>query len=368
MKHLRMSLILSLLLSFISIDNSYSCTDFRITAKDGTTIITRSMEFAIDFNSNLRSSPRGRTFNTTTLNGNSGLSWKSKYGYVYLDGMNIDAAIDGMNEQGLTFEALYLPNFAKYQTIPSGQDKNALPYAYFGDWILGNFKTVDEVRQALPKIYVFANKVPGMGDMIFPLHFAIYDTSGNGLVVEYVNGKLTTYDNKIGILTNSPTYNWHLNNVNNYVHLAPTNPQPVIDEGVKFAATGQGFGMIGLPGDISPPSRFIKTMALTKVVLQPDDAKDALNLAEHIINNVDIPRGLAREPNNGKYINETTQWVVFKDTTHKVFYYRTYNDLSLRAVSLSKVDFSENASRLKMPIASQGYVKDLTDQFVNSKS
>jgi choloylglycine hydrolase len=367
MKNLRISLILPLLFFILSMNNAYSCTDFRLTAKDGTILITRSMEFSVDFNSNLRSSPRGRTFNTTALDGNPALTWKSKYGYLYLDGMNIDAAIDGMNEQGLTIEALYLPNFAQYQTIPSGQDRNALPYPYFGDWILGNFKTVDEVRQAITKIYVFPSKVPGMGDMIFPLHFSIYDSTGNGLIVEYVGGKLNLYDNKIGILTNSPTYDWHLNNLNNYVHLTPTNPQPVVDNGVKFAATGQGFGMIGLPGDISPPSRFVKTTALTKVVVQPDDAKTALNLAEHIINNVDIPRGLAREPNNGKYINETTQWVVFKDATHKVFYYRTYNDLSLRSVDMSKVDLSENASRLKMPIASQGYVKDLTNQFVNSK-
>lgn len=354
--------------ALFSINCSFACTDFRLTAKDGTVLVTRSMEYALDLKSTLRSSPRGRAFTTTAPDGSKGLSWKAKYGYIFLDGMNFDAAIDGMNEQGLSFEALYLPGLAQYQTLPSGQNSQALPYIYLGDWILSNFKTVDEVRQALSTIYVFEQKLPDMGDLIFPLHFSVYDTSGKGLVIEYVGGKLNLYDNKIGVLTNSPTYDWQLTNLNNYVHLRPVNPPPFIAEGIKFAATGQGFGMLGLPGDISPPSRFVKIAVLLNVALAPEYAVDTLNLAEHIINNVDIPRGLAREPQSGKYIDETTQWVVFKDLSNKIFYYRTYRNLGLRAVALSKVDLSENAARLKLAIASKAYVDDQTDEFMEAKS
>ena len=86
------------------------------------------------------------------------------------------------------------------------------------------------------------------------------------------------------------------------------------------------------------------------------------------MNNVDVVAGEAREPDSGKYLNDITQWVVFKDLTHRVFYYRTYEDLSLRAVSLSKIDLSENAPRLTMPMASKALAKDLTDQFEQSKN
>jgi choloylglycine hydrolase len=343
-----------------------ACTDFRITAKDGSVIIARSMEFAVDLKSNLRTSPRGRNFNTLAADGKPGLSWRAKYGYVFLDGFGVDAAIDGMNEQGLSLEVLYLPNFSQFQLVPSGKDNMALSYLHFGDWVLSNFKTVDEVRQALSTIYVFSQPVPEVNNITLPIHFAIYDASGKGIVVEYVNGKLNIFDNKIGVMTNSPTYDWHLTNLDNYNHLKPINPSPVVVEGVQFASNGQGFGMIGLPGDISPPSRFVKAATLLSVVTPVNDATGALNLAEHIINNFDIPLGLAREQDSGKTISETTNWVVFKDLTHKVFYYRTYEDLSLHAVAFSKLNIGENAVRLKMPIAGREFIQDMTEQFLKS--
>jgi choloylglycine hydrolase len=360
----RLIIVITMLLFSIS-HYANACTDFRVKASDGTIIIARSMEFAEDFKSNLRTSTRGRTFNTIALDGKPALSWKAKYGFVYLDGMNVDVAIDGMNEAGLSVEALYLPSFAQYQTVPAGHNNQALPYINFGDWILSNFKSVEEVRQALPSIYVFAAKTPGMGDMIFPLHFSVFDNSGKGIVIEYVKGKLNVYDH-IGVMTNSPTYDWQLTNLNNYIHLAPINPPAVVANGIIFAATGQGFGMIGLPGDISPPSRFVKTATLLRVALPAANATAAVNLAEHVINNVDIVRGESRQPLSGNYIDETTQWVVFKDLTHRIFYYRTYEDLSLRAVALEKINFSENAPRLVMPILSKGYVNNVTDQFLKA--
>jgi len=356
----------SLLLALGLARSTSACTDFRLTAKDGTVLITRSMEFALDLKSTLCTSNRDRTFTMTSSDGKPGLTWKAKYGYVFLNGLNIDMAVDGMNEKGLSFEALYLPQFAEYQTVPAGHSQEALPYVHLGDWILGNFETVDQVREALNRVFVFAQKQPQTGDTIFPLHFAIYDATGKGIVVEYINGKLTVDDNKLGVMTNSPSYNWHITNLENYAHLRPQNPKPIMENGMLFAVNGQGFGMIGLPGDISPPSRFVKIATFLQVVSQPNTAIDTLNLAEHIINNVDIPLGLAREPDNGNLTNETTEWVVFKDLTHKTFYYRTYGDMALRTVSLAKLDFSSRASRLQMPIAAPEMIQDMTGQFIKA--
>jgi len=342
-----------------------ACTDFRIKAADGTVMVTRSLEFAEAFQSNLRSSPRNRVFNTIAPDGKAGLSWKTKYGYVYLDGLGVDIAVDGMNEAGLSFEELYLPGLAEYQTVTADQDAKALPYSSFGDWILGNFRTIDEVRQALPSVVIFANKLPGLGDTIFPVHFSIFEASGKGIVIEYIAGKLHVYDN-IGVMTNSPSYDWHTTNLLNYIRLAPVNPPNVIVNGVTYEANGQGYGMIGLPGDISPPSRFVKTATLLQVAVPSVDAAGALNMAQHIINNVDIPLGVAREPQSGNYISDITQWVVFKDLTHKNFYYRTYDNMTIRMVSLAKINFADNAPRLKMPITSKAYIQDMSDVFVNS--
>lgn len=349
----------------LGLGSASACTDFKVTAKDGTVVITRSLEFAANMHSNLISSPRGRMFTSTAPDGKPGMSWKAKYGYVFVDGFNMNKAVDGMNEAGLSFEALYLPNFAEYQTVPQGADKRALPYMYFGDWILSHFDNIDQVKKALTHIYVFAQKDPATGDTIFPIHFSIFEKSGRGIVVEYVKGKLHIYNN-IGVFTNSPPYNWQTTNLTNYLNLTPTNPTPVIANGVKYAATGQGYGLLGLPGDYTPPSRFVKTAVLAKLALPAANATGAINEAEHIINNVDITLGSVREAETGPVVSELTQWVVFKDLTDGNFCYRTYDNMTLRCVSLAKINLAPNAPVFKMPLENGPYTQDVSTQLTNT--
>lgn len=346
--------------------STQACTDFKLQSKDGTLLITRSMEFGQNLQSNLRSSPRGRLFKTTTSNNQPGLAWKSSYGYLYVDGFNIDASFDGMNEAGLTFEYLYLPGETQYQTIPSGQESQAVPYTLFGDWVLSNFKTVDEVKEALNHIYVSTQTVPQLGQAVLPAHAAIHDERGKGIVVEFYNNKINVYDN-IGVMTNAPKYDWHVTNLRNYLNLSPNNPDTLTQSGFTYAATGQGSGAVGLPGDASPPSRFVKIAFMMANVYPAQNAKDLINLAQHIINNVDLPSGLVRSINQGNFSTDTTQWVVFKDVTHKIFYYRTYNDMTIREVDMEKVNFAENALPLQMPLVMPPYTMNVTDKFLASK-
>lgn len=359
------SLVLLVLLVMVKI--SLACTDFKISAQDGTNLIARSMEFSVDMKSNLRTSPRGRQFNDFAQNGKPGLSWKAQYGYVFLDGFNIDSTIDGMNEVGLSFEYLYLPGETQYQNVPAGHESQALSYLRLGDWVLSSFKNVEEVRAALANVYVFSQTTPGMGDMIFPLHASIYDATGKGIVVEFVNGKMNIFDNDVGVLTNSPTYDWQVINLRNYVNLSPWTPSPIVVGDMVFGATGQGSGMKGIPGDVSPPSRFVKMSVMKATVNPANTGADALNIAQHIINNVDIPLGYVRSKNKDKTAVENTQWTIFKDLTHQIFYYKTYSDTTLHAVVLAEIDFAENSPRLKMPIADTQYILDVTKQFQMSK-
>lgn len=353
------------LFCFISFP-SQSCTDFRLTAKDGTLLITRSMEFAPDLQSNLRTSTRGRVTSTQTSNNLPGLSWTAKYGYVYVDGFNMDAAFDGMNEAGLTFEYLYLPGETQYQTIPAGKDNQALPYYLFGNWVLANFKTIEEVKQALNEVYISSVIIPQLGDAVLPAHASIYDASGKGIVVEFYDNKANVSDS-IGIMTNSPKYSWHITNLRNYLNLSPYNSASITKNGMTYNSVGQGSGSVGLPGDASPPSRFVKMSFMLKYINQPENADALLNMAEHIINNVDLPSGYVRAQDNGQTVTDITQWVVFKDITHKMFYYRTYADLSLRAIAFDKLDFSEKGPLLKMPLVDTPKIRDVTSTLLGSK-
>lgn len=357
--------LLTLIIVTVNMRHALACTDIRITAKDGTVLIARTLEFALDLKSNVVTMPRNVAFTTSTPTGKPGMSWRNKYGYIFLDGMNSNHTVDGMNEQGLAIEALYLPGETQYQFVPTGQELHALPYMYFGDWILGNFASIAEVKQALQNIFVFPQEVPQVKNVIFPLHFSIYESSGRGIVVEFIAGKMNIYDNALGILTNSPTYDWQVTNLRNYVNLSPINPAPIVDNNLTFVAMGQGGGMVGLPGDVSPPSRFVKMAVMLKTVLTPNNAVEALNLAQHVINNVDIPLGFVREGQDlNKTTNELTQWVVFKDLTHKIFYYRTYGDLTLHGIDLTKVNLQENAPQYRMSISSPQYVIDMTQKLM----
>ncbi len=345
-----------------------ACTDVRLISKDNTVLVARSMEFGLDLQSRLRSSPRGRVYTATALNNKPAMSWKANYGYLFVDGLGQNFTVDGMNEAGLSFEYLYLPGNTQYQTVPPGKEQQAIPYFYLGDWVLSQFKSVDEVKQALNNLYVYQQSLSVAGNVVFPLHAAIYDTSGKGIIVEFVQGRMQISDS-IGILTNSPLYDWQTVNLQNYLNLSPYNPKPIVADGMTYAATGQGAGMVGLPGDVSPPSRFVKMSFMAQTAYPAADAVGVLNLAQHLLNNVDIPFGLVRAVSNGKESSDSTQWVVFKDLTHKVFYYRTYNDMTIRAVAMNKIDFSPQAAALAMPLQQPAaYVMDVSAQFVAAKT
>ena len=120
--------------------------------------------------------------------------------------------------------------------------------------MLSNFATVAEVRQAIGKVRVCEGPSVAAG-FVLPLHFAVHDAQGDCLVIEYVKGKLHTFDNPLGVTTNSPTFDWMTTYLNNFINLSPDNVPEKKLNGVTLKQFGQGSGMIGLPGDFTPPVR-----------------------------------------------------------------------------------------------------------------
>src|ERR1700677_1172157 len=124
------------------------------------------------------------------------------------------------------------------------------------NYILSNFKTVDEVREAMPKIRVVRNaEIEKEFGTPLPLHHIVSDATGASIVIEYMDGQLSVTDNKVGAMTNSPGYDWHLLNLRNYANLTPQAARPHSIDGVSLAPFGAGSGMLGLPGGFTPPSR-----------------------------------------------------------------------------------------------------------------
>ena len=323
---------------------SLSCTSLVFKATDGTGIYARTMEWgASDLKSEMVSIPRKTAFTAALGTDRTGIAWNNVYGYVGINPAGYPYATDGMNETGLTVGALFYPGFAEYQTNDDALKSTTLSSVDVVNYLLGNFKTVGEVREALPKLRVVRN-----GDLEkafgspLPLHHVVTDATGASIVVEYTKGELTIFDNKVGAMTNSPNYDWHLLNMRNYANLRPLGAPNNRDiNGVSIAPFGAGSGMHGLPGDFTPPSRFLRAVAFVATMEPVKDAAEGVAAASSMLNNFDIPKGLVREGVSAEdYHLGFTQWSVIGDTRNRVYYYWTMYDRRMRSVDLAKIDFA----------------------------
>lgn len=315
------------------------CTCFKVKAKDGSVVVGRTMEFGVDLQSKITVFPKGYKFQGTGPDNKPGLSWEGKYGIVGMDAFGLPIVSDGINEMGLYVGDLYQPGFAKYQDVPGGQEAKAITQLDVAGYLLSSCQNVEEAKEAIQKVFVwpfFAEQIKSVP----PLHFPVHDAEGNSAVFEYIDGKLNIHDNPLGVLTNSPDFGWHMINLRNYVNLSANNVPDIKLDGDDILALGQGTGMLGLPGDATPPSRFIRAVALTQSAVKSQNAEDATKTAFHIVNNFDIPKGFARQEMGGQTIYDYTSWLTISDLTQKIYYYRGYDNFKFYGVRLDKVDFS----------------------------
>ncbi|NQU16444.1 MAG: choloylglycine hydrolase family protein [Candidatus Saganbacteria bacterium] len=333
------SIILLVVLFFQSI--SFACSDFVVTAKDKSVVNGRSMEFPVDMKANIWLIPRGNKFTSITDKKVVGINWVNKYGFLAIDAFNVkDGFVDGLNEKGLSCSALAFGK-VKYQEAVPGK---FVTWKDFPGWVLGNFANVAEVKAALTKINIadcYVKKIKGnMG-----MHVAVHDEQGKNIVIEIVNDEIKVYDNPLGVMTNRPGFEWHMTNLSNYVNLDPNDKKSRKLEDFEIEPTGVGSGMIGLPGNWTPPSRFVRLAFSGANILKPKDSTEAVNAAEHLLNIVDIPRGVIKEqPFHFLpfiHIYGYAQWVVIKDMTNREMYYKTYENTAWKKVDLKKFDLSK---------------------------
>jgi len=341
-----------------------SCTVFRLKANDGSIVVGRSMEFAVDLKYDAVVVPRNKTYVSPAPDGKEGLSWKTHYGYVGIGALGLDFGLsDGMNEKGLAVGLLWFESDMKWQDVAPGEMKRALAQGMVGDWILGNFASVEDVKREIRNVKVF-NYTDPKTKMSPTVHFVVYDAKGGCIVIEYENGMCNIYDNPLGIMTNAPRFPWQLTNLRQYVGMTSEMPTSYNMSGFTFSPTGHGSGMFGLPGDLTPPSRFVRLAVLTRFSDAQPDAERTLNLAQHIINTFDIPFGLVTDtmPDKKTILKESTQWVTFRDLTKRILYFKTYDNQNLRKIDLHKLDFSGTAVRRIPMFRAPEIIVDVTDQ------
>jgi choloylglycine hydrolase len=348
----------------------YACTAFQLRSSDGALVYCRSLEFGFPFQSDALIVPRGVSYTGTAPEGNEGIQWTVKYGFVGLNQTMAPKLVsDGMNERGLVVGCLYLPGFTQYEAASRNQYDRTLGAWELTAYLLSTCATIYDVKLALSEVVVAQEGVPQLNNFMLPVHFIVCDVNGGCLVIEYVAGKRHVHENPLGVLTNSPPFDWHMNHLQQYVNLSAANASTLsLKNSYKVQFAGQGSGLLGLPGDYSPSSRFIRAALFSSFATPPRTALHAVRLGFHLLNTFDIFDGAVKSASLddkkrlpfGASANETTQWVVVHDLTNKKTYFRSYESLKIEMVDLKAVDFSESTFSL-IPMSRDFSVEDITD-------
>ncbi len=241
---------------------------------------------------------------------------------------NYPLFFDATNEKGVSMAGLNFPGNAVYYPIAEGKD-NISPFEFI-PWVLSDSENISEVKYKLLKINLcridFSKKLP-----LAPLHWIIADKE-SAITVEATAEGLKIYDNPVGVLTNNPTFDIHMFNLNNYMHLSNREPKNSFSEELDLNHYTKGMGAIGLPGDLSSMSRFVRAV-FTKLNSVSGDGKDAVNQFFHILGSVFQQRGCV-DLGDGLY--EVTEYSSCCNTDKGIYYYKTYENSTITGIDMHK--------------------------------
>lgn len=249
---------------------------------------------------------------------------------------------DAVNEKGLGMAGLNFAASARYSEPEDGK-QNVAQFEFI-PWVLSQFASLRQARSAIEKI----NLVGTTYDSRYPaakMHWIIADKSG-AITVEPTEGGLKIYDNAPGVLTNEPPFDMQLFNLNNYMRLSPRQPENSFSDALDLGTYSRGMGGLGLPGDLSSMSRFVRA-AFTKLnSLSGSGEAESVGQFFHILGSVEQVRGCC-EVAQDKY--EITIYTSCFNADKGVYYYTTYNHRRITAVDMHRENLdSDSLARYPM--------------------
>ena len=262
---------------------------------------------------------------------------------------------DATNEKGLSIAGLNFPENADYKPYCEEKD-NVTPYELI-PWVLGQCSTVSEAENLLERINLFndsfSEKLP-----LTPLHWIISDKK-RSITVEPIEIGIHIYDNPVGVLTNNPTFDYHMFNLNNYMSLMKGEPRSTFAEGngdLKLKTYSKGMGAIGLPGDTSSMSRFVRAAFVKMNSVSGDSETESVSQFFHILKSVEMQRGCVLL-SNGLY--EITVYSSCCNADRGIYYYSTYDNNRIYAIDMHKENL-QSCTLIEYPLK-----KDKTIEYQN---
>ena len=197
----------------LCVQPSEACTGISLRSEDGSPVIARTIEWAgSDLNSRYVVVPRGYRQRSYTPSGQKdGMRFAAKYGYVGLAVERDEFVVDGMNEAGLAAGLFYFPQYGEYAPFDSTLVDESISDMQVVSWLLSRCASVDEAVSALQRVQIITTDPRGS-----TVHWRIADRTGKQVVVEVIAQQIRFYENTLGVLTNSPAFDWHLTNLNNF--------------------------------------------------------------------------------------------------------------------------------------------------------
>eukprot|EP01065_Artemidia_motanka_P050949 TRINITY_DN883_c1_g1_i1.p1 TRINITY_DN883_c1_g1~~TRINITY_DN883_c1_g1_i1.p1 ORF type:complete len:363 (+),score=109.57 TRINITY_DN883_c1_g1_i1:166-1254(+) len=334
----------------------------------GKTVIGRSMETASPADGYepwlLATVPRGTRITPAPACGNVMQPWRTTVGYVGVELPVVGHSFEGLNEKGMSVSAHTLRE-STYQAVRPGANASQVCHQMFVSWALSQFDSVAALTAGLKSHQIVL--APGTrahtGESY---HWGVQDVSGASAVIEVLDGEVHVHNNTVGVMTNDPPFDWHLRNLNNFVGVqrrwpkaAKTTPTEV---GPVPVAVGHGTNLLGIPGDATPPGRFVRMFYLRELARQPKTEEDAMVLAQAIVNSVFVIDGTVAEEEPALTGYDRTMWASLKVLEDGVFMVRSYSSMEWISVKLSDAVLSEGAKVRAMPIPAGISARSVTSQ------
>lgn len=241
---------------------------------------------------------------------------------------------EAVNEAGLGIAGLNFVGNAFYRKALPGKD-NVAQFELI-PWILGQCASVKETRVLLEKINIidtpFSEQLP-----LAQLHWIIADRD-EAITVESVSEGIRIYENPAGVLTNNPPFDEQMFHLNNYINLSPKEPRNRFSDKLPLQVYSRGMGALGLPGDLSSQSRFVRAAFIKMNAVSGDSEAESVNQFFHILGGVDNQRGCC-QLDNGKF--EITIYTSCCNTDKGIYYYTTYDNHQITAVHMHHTNLDD---------------------------
>ena len=312
----------------------FSCSDVALPpTPSGTILSARSLEFCQSLKDTLVYIPRGSSWAVLDSPYAAGWEWTGRYAFAGVNVFGLDVYSDGLNEKGLSCAALWFLS-AEYPVPEPGV--RALPVSMTCAYILSQFSTVQEALDGVKDLCIWGDPLPQIRSSL-PLHFALHDAEGNSAVIEFLHGQVVLLSNPGGVTTNDPSLEWHLT----HEAVAGTHWEQRDGEPLYAGQRVHGSGLIGLPGDPTPSSRFLRLSQMRKNISFLPTLEQQLAQTWGIIRAMGVPKGWTAETQ--------TQWLCVRDHTHRTFYIEDAQDLVLWKISLDEAQLLQE-TRSAMPL------------------